>query len=100
MPSESTWDCAACAWGNTDNNTQECSMCALACPPPTKRAAVERTTVAPAKKAQVAAPPSHPKKAVAPAPAVCPNGPTVPAVRPMDMVLEIVDCLMEFSARW
>jgi hypothetical protein len=65
-------------------------MCALPRLPPTKRAAVACATVAPAKKAQVAAPLSRPKKAVAPAPAVHPNGPTVPAVRPMDMVLEIV----------
>jgi hypothetical protein len=65
-------------------------MCASARPPPTKRAAVARAAVAPAKKAQVAAPPSLPKKAVAPVPAFRPNGPTVPAVCPMDMVLEIV----------
>jgi hypothetical protein len=65
-------------------------MCASARLPPTKRATVERAAVAPARKAQVAAPPSHPKKAVAPAPTVRPNSPTVPAIRPMDMVLEIV----------
>jgi hypothetical protein len=65
-------------------------MCASARPLPTKCATVARAAVAPAKKAQVAAPPSRPKKAVALAPAVRPNGPTVPAICPMDMVLEIV----------
>ena len=107
MPTEA-WECPSCTFNNTDDNAQECGMCASTRSRPNKRAAV--VFASGAKKAPVAAQPPAPadKKPAAvrrpiagptgvPGPTVPASirptdvpGPTVPAIRPMATVLEIV----------
>jgi len=91
MPTEA-WDCPSCTFNNMDDNAQECGMCASTRPRPNKRSTVAFASAA--KEAPVAAQPPAPaitsiaKKPVAVRRPIA--GPTVPAIRPMATVLEIV----------
>jgi hypothetical protein len=57
MPTEA-WECPSCTFNNTDDNTQECGMCASTRSRPNKRAAV--VFASGAKEAPVAAQPPAP----------------------------------------
>ena len=97
MPTEA-WECPSCTFNNTDDNAQECGLCASTRPRPNKkRAAV--AIASGAKEAPEAAQPPAPaitsvdkKPAAVRRPIAGPTGvpgPTVPAIRPTT-VLEIV----------
>jgi len=92
MPTEA-WKCPSCTFKNDmDNNAHECGMCASTRPRPNKRTAVAFASAA--KEAPVAAQPPAPAiTSIAKKPAaVCRPiaGPTVPVIRRMATVLEIV----------
>jgi hypothetical protein len=91
MPTEA-WECPSCTFNNTDDNAQECGMCASTRPRPIKRTAVAFASAA--KEVPVAAQPPAPaitsvakKPAAVRRPIVDPM--VVPAIRPMATVLEI-----------
>ena len=120
MPTEA-WECPSCTFNNTDDNAQECGLCASTRPRPNKkRAAV--AIASGAKEAPEAAQPPAPaitsvdKKPAAvrrpiagptgvpgpTVPAIRPTGVpgrTVPAIRPMSTVLEIVGTAKEDRGR-
>ncbi len=100
MPTEA-WECPSCTFKNDmDDNAQECGMCASTRPRPNKRATFAFASAA--KEAPVAAQPPAPAiTLVAKKPAAVHRpiaGPTVPAIRPMATVLEIVGTVKAVAA--
>ena len=98
MPTEA-WECPSCNFNNTDDSAQECGMCASTRLRPNKRATVAFASAAAEEPPVAAQPPAPDITSVAKKPAAVRRpiagptgvpGPTVPAIRPMATVLEIV----------